>query len=237
MIDEYLMALVTESAPQDQSEALLPTALARACVAVLPVDGAGLSLSGALRVPLGSSDQAASQVERLQVTLGEGPCLTASATDAPLVAGPAELAERWPVFYEQLVRTTPFRSIGSWPVRLSDQLPFGALDLYSVSPDANPFLLGAEVSALVEHIGGLMLAISGTRNATVSGGIWTPGTPAATRMTVWRAIGMITAQTGQESSVVLALLRSYAYSHETTLDDIAGQVAERRLSIDYFLAG
>src|SRR6185437_11302048 len=63
---------------QDGGLELLPVRLAQACVAVLPVSGAGISLLyDDFRVPLGASDDAASCAEQLQFTTGEGPCLQA----------------------------------------------------------------------------------------------------------------------------------------------------------------
>ena len=57
---------------------LLPVLLARACARVLGVAGAGISVfADDYRVPLGASDNDASSAERLQFTLGEGPCLDA----------------------------------------------------------------------------------------------------------------------------------------------------------------
>jgi hypothetical protein len=57
---------------------LVPMVLCQACVQVLPVAGAGLSITDQLRIPLGASDEVVARAERLQTTLGEGPCLTAS---------------------------------------------------------------------------------------------------------------------------------------------------------------
>jgi hypothetical protein len=57
---------------------LLPVRLARAAVRVLPgVAGAGISVLAdpGMRVPLGASDEDAATAERLQFTVGEGPCL------------------------------------------------------------------------------------------------------------------------------------------------------------------
>ena len=52
LAERYLRAVAANG---DGDPALLPAALSRACVDVLPVDGAGVSITGALRVPLGAS--------------------------------------------------------------------------------------------------------------------------------------------------------------------------------------
>lgn len=87
---------------------LLPVRLARACVGVLGVDGAGLSVvSGAFRVPLGASDDVAALAERLQFTQGEGPCLDAAVHGRLVVAAEPELQRRWPMFPQELLTAPP----------------------------------------------------------------------------------------------------------------------------------
>ena len=49
---------------------LLPMVFVRAAVTVLPVAGAGLSMTNHLRVPLAASDEDVAAAERLQTTLG-----------------------------------------------------------------------------------------------------------------------------------------------------------------------
>src|SRR4051794_25812896 len=79
---------------------LLPHRLASACARMLPVDGAGLSLEGSAgrRIPLGASSEAAATAERLQFTVGAGPCVTAQDTREPVFAMNADLRRRWPAF-------------------------------------------------------------------------------------------------------------------------------------------
>src|ERR1700710_712461 len=78
---------------------LLPVRLARACVAVLPVSGAGLSvIDDSFRVPLGASDETATTAERLQFTTGEGPCLDAARSGRMVVTRGEEISRRWPRF-------------------------------------------------------------------------------------------------------------------------------------------
>ncbi|MCW2529008.1 MAG: hypothetical protein JWM76_3868 [Pseudonocardiales bacterium] len=95
---------------------LLPVRLARACVAVLPVTGAGLSLiDDDFRVPIGASDEASEAAERLQFTQGEGPCLDAARSGQIVFAQAEQIQRRWPAFGEQFARQTPFRAVISIP--------------------------------------------------------------------------------------------------------------------------
>jgi len=61
---------------------MLPARVAIALTRVLPVDAAAISVLDDLRVPLGASNADAEHAERLQITLGEGPCI-ASRTASP----------------------------------------------------------------------------------------------------------------------------------------------------------
>jgi hypothetical protein len=110
---------------------LLPVRLARACARTLRVDDAGLSLVDAAqqRVPLGASSDIAEVAERLQFTVGAGPCMTAQETRQPVFAVEEDLRRRWPVFTELLVGSTPFRAVVALPLQpaLSGA---GAIDLY-----------------------------------------------------------------------------------------------------------
>jgi hypothetical protein len=119
-----------ESANADFPPELLPTRLATTCAVVLPVDGVGLGVvSGGFRVPLGSSDDDAGTAERLQFTVGEGPCLQAISDGREVRASAEDTARLWPTFYDELVRRTPYRSIASVPLHIAPAV-HGALDLY-----------------------------------------------------------------------------------------------------------
>ena len=110
---------------------LLPVRLARACARTLRVDGAGLSLLDAAqqRVPLGASSAAAEIAERLQFTVGAGPCMTAHDTRQPVFAVEEELRRRWPVFTDLLLGATPFRAVVALPLQPA-LTGYGAIDLY-----------------------------------------------------------------------------------------------------------
>ncbi|HSU35277.1 MAG TPA: hypothetical protein VLJ88_06430, partial [Propionibacteriaceae bacterium] len=95
-LDQRFMTAVLEAHDGHDSGAdVLPMVLAQACVTVLSVSGAGVSLTdGRLRVPLGASDAVSARAEALQTTLGEGPCLEATATSDPIIADEASMAAR-----------------------------------------------------------------------------------------------------------------------------------------------
>src|ERR1700709_817985 len=131
LADRFDAVVTAEGAAFPEIE-LLPVRLARACVQVLPVAGAGLSALAHpdLRLPIGASDDVAGYVERLQFTYGEGPCLHAYATGRPQLVTARELQQRWPELHRELTAVTPFHAVASLPL-WEDSIRIGALDLYS----------------------------------------------------------------------------------------------------------
>ena len=100
LAERFSKVLDAESAEQSDDVELLPVRLARAAAAVLAVDGVGLSIHGGpdLRTPLAGSSARASLAERLQFTIGRGPCLLAAASGFPVFGTADLLARRWPMF-------------------------------------------------------------------------------------------------------------------------------------------
>ena len=91
----------------DRSADALPTTLVECCRDLFGLDGAGISLTSELRIPLAATSEDAVTAEVLQTTLGEGPCLTAAARGTPLVADASSMAAAWPVFGSALTRRHP----------------------------------------------------------------------------------------------------------------------------------
>lgn len=208
---------------------LLPSVLVQACLEVLPIDGAGLSLTEELRVPLAASGYAAALAERLQTTLGEGPCLNAAARAEPEAFDLDTMAQRWPLYHAEFVSRTPFRSVASIPVASLSQRRFGALDLYSTQPDGPRVPLDQIVVVATQISIMLFEAPPMTLDHGMSIPVWLTGEPVERRMNAWYAVGILMARTELLASDALATLRAYAYSHQTSLDDIAAQLVDRRL--------
>lgn len=98
---------------------------------VLGVDGVGLAAaSGAgLTTPVGASSAAAALVERLEFTVGQGPCVDAHRDGRTVIASGGGLARRWPAFHDVMVLQTPFRSMVGLrlPGPLASMLTIGLL--------------------------------------------------------------------------------------------------------------
>lgn len=225
----FLLAVGQEVGPGG----LTPAALARGVMGVVPVAGAGLStLMGSLRVPLGSTGEAAARAEELQTTLGEGPCLDAAERQAPVALDLADLAERWPLFTQGLVDRTPFRSVASIPLQAPGGRVFAALDLYVTSPALHGTLDLAEVDRCVTAPLSALLStcLDQVREIEVDGDRpeWYE-TAAGRRHNVWVAIGMVMSARPTRSRDALSIMRAQAYTRERSLDDLATDIVEGRL--------
>ncbi|MBW8767340.1 MAG: GAF domain-containing protein [Geodermatophilales bacterium] len=115
---------------------LLPVRLARATARTLQVNGAGISVLDGGQQPfrLGASSDATALAERLQLTAGEGPCLTARRSRQPVFALEADLRRRWPAFCSLLLARTPFRAVVALPLQPA-LVGAGALDLFFERPE------------------------------------------------------------------------------------------------------
>ena len=228
------------ASPRDPTTAnpeLLPVRLARACLAVLPVDGAGISLlNDDFRVPLGSSDDTSSQAERLQFTVGEGPCLVAAREQRSVVADAAQLQERWPAYAKELFGRTPYRAIVALPLTLSPQL-HGAVDLFLTEPAKLRAVSLADALTVTDQI--LDVLIFAQDIAGSQGGAWSDepepawlhGSAARARTSVWVAMGILMTRMDLTAPDALAVLRSYAYARDALLDDVAAAVLRGEIDV------
>lgn len=213
---------------------LTPAALARAAVQVLPVEGAALSiLLNVLRLPLGASSADARRAEELQTSLGEGPCLDAAAAQRSVVVDLDDLGTRWTSYGEELLTTTPFRSVAAIPLVGPGRGVFAALDVYSTEPqiserldphdlDEIPTAVAALLATCIEQIDDV--------DTPDSGPLWYQEA-AGRRHDVWVAIGMVMAGRARRTRDALSLLRAHAYSNHQSLDDLAADLIEGRVAL------
>ncbi|MGW7451251.1 ANTAR domain-containing protein [Streptomyces sp. NPDC054787] len=213
----------------------VPAAVCRACVDLMDVTGASVSLVGGdadTRTLWWSSDKVARQLAEAQYTLGDGPCLTAVARLAPVLA--ADLtqgadAARWPVFAQQAV-SLGVRAAFSLPLG-SSAIAIGTLDLYRDTTGP----LSARDSALAfpaaYAITTALLALQ-AQEARAAGngrdGSWLDDAE-TDHEEVHQATGMIMVHLGLDPHQALARLRAHAFANgqsvtEAALDVIAGRI-------------
>jgi hypothetical protein len=216
---------------------LLPVRLTRACVQVLPVDGAGLSLlNDDFRVPVGASDEVASLAERLQFTQGEGPCLDAARWSRIVIAGDVDIRQQWPLFAAEFFEHTPYRGALCMPLRLGPDMT-GALDLFVKQPDdLGAISLTDAVAISDEIIDALTIAQAITGSVSKFSDepepVWLDSGAVRNRTNVWVAMGILMTRLDTTADAALAVLRGYCYSHSAVLDDIADDLVKGRLDVE-----
>jgi hypothetical protein len=110
--------------------------LCRACVQLLEVDGAAISvmLEGSSQGTIGSSGELSRRLDELQFTFGEGPCIDAVRLEVPVIAenlaDPSE--QRWPAYSPTVVGLGVY-AVYALPIVLANSV-VGALDLYRHHP-------------------------------------------------------------------------------------------------------
>jgi hypothetical protein len=224
--ERFASALEAAVEPALAGPELLPVRLARATTQVLAVDGAGLSLmdTGEQRIPLGASSPIAEAAERLQFTVGSGPCITAHEIRQPVFAEEQDLRRRWPVFTDLLLRDTPYRAVVALPIQpaLSGA---GAMDLYFERPGEVPRLDVFEAMAVGELVSSALSDAAVWSDWSSSDGPeWLHGPAPRRRAAVWEAMGKLSVDLEVSAPTALDLLRARAYSAGSTVDDVAGEL-------------
>lgn len=232
VLSSFATACAEVTDPEVSGEAMLPARLAIALNRALPVDAAAIGVLDDLRVPLGASSPEADLAERLQITLGDGPCLAAFGLGYPVTGTQEQIAQAWPIYFDRLVSETPFRSVASLPLQ-TPTYRLGAVDLYWISPDGVTTLPMATALELADEVAAVLLAAPQvlTLDAVIAPA-WVMARAAQRRMQVWQAVGMLNAGRGLSNRDAIAVLRGYAYAHDTTLDDLAGDLVLGLVELD-----
>ncbi len=227
----FAAALDHEATPDLSGPELLPVRLARACARTLHVDGVGLSLLDAdqLRVPLGASSDEAATAERLQFTVGAGPCTTAQETRQPVFAVGDDLRRRWPAYTGLLFRATPFRAVVTLPLQptLAGDL---TIDLYFRRSEDVADLEVFEALAVGELVtSALSDAAVWSSWSPAEGPEWLRGPEPRRRTAVWEAMGRVSIELDVDIPVALDLLRAAASGSGRTTEDVAADLLAGRL--------
>ncbi|MFD9823450.1 GAF and ANTAR domain-containing protein [Streptomyces violascens] len=227
-------ALAKAAAGADARQVL--TAQCRACLGLLTVAGASVSLSASstARVLLCASDDTAARLAEAQYTLGDGPCRRALQEAAPvlapdLTAGPD--AHRWPVFAQQAVELG-VRAAFSLPLG-TRALAMGTLDLYRDSPGplSERELRAALLVGDAVTFAALSLEARGSENPEDGDGRVASWVEAAEsdHMEVHQAVGMVMVQLGIDPDQALDRLRVRAFVQGRTVSEVARGVLARTL--------
>ncbi|MEU3100993.1 GAF and ANTAR domain-containing protein [Streptomyces griseoflavus] len=209
----------------------VPGRLCAVAVALLPVDGASVSLRGdAMPVQLAASGPYAAHLAQVQATLGDGPCRDVLETGRPVLVrdlAAGDGAHRWPVFAQQALGAG-VRAVYALPLG-SDAACVGTLDLYRDTPGG---LTDRQLRAAVLVAGVMTAALMDLPYDLPEGeGPWLEGL-AADHDRVHQAVGMIMVQLGIGADEALARLRGDAFAHGRTAVEVALDVVSHRRRFD-----
>jgi ANTAR domain len=196
------------------------------CAAVVPgVAVSGAWLSAALDAQAGHvmqvTDEVGRQLAELQLTLGEGPLLDASASSGPVLASDladGESGARWPAF-APAASAAGAAAVFAFPLVVG-AIRAGVLGLYRDRPGPlSDFQLG---DALVFADTATMLLLDAQERPA--------GLPSY-RAEIDQATGMLTEQLGVGITDAFVRLRAYAYVNDIQLADVARDIVARRLRL------
>jgi len=203
------------------------------CVDVTETAGAGVSrIFDGRHETLASTDPWAGDIEALQATLAEGPCLDAVHSYRPLLEADlasAESLRRWPRFASAAVELGVGAAF-AFPL-ISGGVAIGALDLYARKVGG---LADDNVEDTLILAGLAGLAVERLGPASVSGVDLTaePVEDWAYPSVVHNASGMVSEQLGIDVDQALLRIRALAFATDRQVSDVARAVVERSLRLD-----
>jgi len=233
--DDVRAAFVAQRDPQLAGPELLPVRLAKACVRVLPITGAGISMftAATMRIPVGASDNVAADAERLQFTAAQGPCFEAERTGRMIPATEPVIARRWPEFHDRLIARTPVRGIIAAPLADGPAV-IGVLDLYCDRSDDVLCIDLFDVHSVIGYVAEELVRAQ-LLPALRAGSLlwdstrWQANSGVTGRSQVLMAMGMVSVALAVNLDDALAILRARAFVTDSTLDSVAHDVIKGEL--------
>jgi ANTAR domain-containing protein len=209
------------------------------CAAAVPgIQVTGAWLSAARDAEAGHlmqvTDEVSERIAELQLTLGEGPSLDASASGGPALASDladGESESRWPAFAPAACQAGA-AAVFAFPLAVG-AIRAGVLGLYRDRPGPLSDLQLGEALVFAD-IATLLLLDAQDRAAVARPGAGPggqPAGPASRRAEIDQATGMLTEQLGVSITDAFARLRAYAYVNDLRLADVARDIVARRLRL------
>ena len=220
--------ILSEVAHGNVDDSVLPGRLVSLCARALPITGVGLVLmtDAGPAGTVAASDGAASTLEDLQFTLGEGPCVDSSTSGRPVLVPylAADGGAQWPAFTTGALEAD-VAAVFAFPLRVGG-IRLGVLDLYRdvTGPLGGPSF--AEALAFADAATTVLLHLQSSAPE---------GAPVAVlddRTEVHQATGMVSVQAGVALASALLLLRARAFATERPVLDLARDVLSRVVRFD-----
>ncbi|MEV6945013.1 GAF and ANTAR domain-containing protein [Streptomyces sp. NPDC051172] len=218
----------------------VPQALCHACVELLPVTGASVSIAcgRTVRATWCASDSTAARLAEAQYTLGDGPCQSAIERAAAVLADDltrAPDAGRWPVFAHEAVELG-VQAVFSLPLGVGGAT-IGTLDLYRHTPGALSsrdlrIALWAR-DAVTFALMNLHAGYDADERASQEGvGVasWMEASE-ADHSEVYQAVGMVMVQLNLGAEQALDRMRARAFAQGRTVTEVAHDILVRTLRL------
>jgi hypothetical protein len=208
-----------------------------ACVRLLHVDGAAISLmhAGTTQGTYGSSGRLSRRLDEFQFTFGEGPCFDAHAQGHPVLVPDLAHADehRWPAF-TAAVLDLGVAAVFALPATIATHR-LGVLDLFRTDPRplSADELAGCHVAAdlAARPLFDLVTAAADGDDAPADGQR-SRHLDALERVEVYQATGMVMSQLAVGPDEALLRIRAHAFAHDLTASEVAWAIVERRLRLD-----
>jgi transcriptional regulator with GAF, ATPase, and Fis domain len=204
------------------------------CVELFDVDAAGLLLADPTGTPqlVASSDERARQLEVWQLESGEGPCLEAFRSGAPVSHCDLTADVPWPRFAD-VSAGAGLAAVHALPMRLRSEI-IGALSLFRAATGEWDEHVLLTVRALVDvaTIGLLQ------ERAIRSGEIVTEQLQTAlhSRVAIEQAKGLLAERLGIDMAAAFVTLREWARRNNLKLSDVAGSVIRGTIGVHDLLS-
>ncbi|TDP96206.1 GAF and ANTAR domain-containing protein [Labedaea rhizosphaerae] len=201
----------------------------RACVAAVSAIGGGVSMAhpSGVAEPLFATDAASGEVQLLQFTVGQGPCVDALAGQRAVLVKDIKSPDsgrRWPLFSRGAV-ALGVGAVFSFPIQ-SGAIRFGVLDLYR---RATGGLSALELTdALLYADAALALALDRDGDSSSVERLLDV-TFVGRQAVVHQAAGMVSVQLGMSIADGMARLRAHAFAEDRQLGQVAADVVARKL--------
>lgn len=217
----------------DLGAATLPELLCRRCAEELGVTGVGMALmtGDGHQGVVAATDGPARVMEDLQFTLGEGPCMDASAAGSPVLQPDVATTgvARWHGF-APAVLDAGIAAIFAFPLQVGG-IRLGVLDLYR---DTVGNLDDRDLADALSYADAAVLVLLHLQNQMEPGDGLHPQLADAlgNRPEVHQATGMISVQAVVGLTEALLLLRAHAFATDRPILDVARAVVRRKLRFD-----
>lgn len=204
--------------------------LCTACVEVLGVTGAGITMMGGMQAgPICVSGPNVAALEDEQYTIGLGPCRDAFDTGLSVHAPSfdSDISTRWPTFVA-LARDCDIGAVFAYPLSAAG-VKVGVLTLYQQLEGSLTTAQQDDSAALVEVLTETVLSLQddappGTLAPVLDGAV-------RYRAEIYQAAGMVAIQLGVPADEALLRIRAHAFANDQTVAETAALIVARRLRL------